>query len=182
MKLIDADALEARLGNSDEDINFREMLREAPNLTNESLLHSWRTIRGLLHTYAKMENLSMDQRGMACMMLIHMETEEDTWVSGDVRENYEADDEKPRLLTPVEVLYSVDKDLFFEEPELEGFREYWYLEAVNPEPSDHNSLHAYFDNGGERSMDEYGITWRCWSSEPTPRQMGETPWEGDDDD
>lgn len=27
----------------------------------------------------------------------------------------------------------------------------------------------------------YGITWRCWTSRPTPEQMRDTPWGGEKD-
>lgn len=31
-----------------------------------------------------------------------------------------------------------------------------------------------------RSYEEYGKTWRCWTSRPTPEQMRETKWEDSD--
>ena len=36
-------------------------------------------------------------------------------------------------------------------------------------------------DGATDGMEEYGKTWRCWISRPTPEQMREMKWEGDSD-
>lgn len=35
-------------------------------------------------------------------------------------------------------------------------------------------------DGATDGMEEYGKTWRCWTSRPTPEQMRETKWEDED--
>jgi hypothetical protein len=34
-------------------------------------------------------------------------------------------------------------------------------------------------NGATDGMEEYGKTWRCWTSRPSPEQMRDTKWEGE---
>lgn len=43
------------------------------------------------------------------------------------------------------------------------------------------SHRMYFDDGRAWYADyTYGETWRCWLRQPTPGEMANTPWEGND--
>lgn len=40
-------------------------------------------------------------------------------------------------------------------------------------------LIGYLANEFYRRDDAYNVFWRCWLRKPTPKEMEETPWEGD---
>lgn len=81
-------------------------------------------------------------------------------------------EQEPRVMTRKEIENSGGTEFYSEHKD----EEYMYL--------DHTEGPAYIMGNMERlplnrlRWGDYGRTWRCWTSRPTPEQMRETKWEG----
>ena len=53
------------------------------------------------------------------------------------------------------------------------------IRTTNERDGHRESYFATQQLGGDwMRWDDYGITWRCWTSHPTDEQREATPWEG----
>lgn len=89
--------------------------------------------------------------------------------------------QEPRVMTVDEVKQHDNQDgcVWFEQPTYNAVAAFVRqdeecTEIISPyllgEPINHGYMSNIF----------YGETWRCWTSRPTPDQMRDTPWEGEE--
>ena len=85
---------------------------------------------------------------------------------------------EPRVMTLEEVKQHNNQDgcVWFEQPTYNAVaafvrKEDFEIEVISPYILGEPINHGYWINSN------YGKTWRCWTSRPTPEQMEATPWE-----
>lgn len=150
--------------------DFKDVYKDAPLLTKLNLLMEVQSRRADAQAIAATERWNENAEAERHWVNEHRSASAKAiWLFEELKKALKA--QEPRVMTPTEA-YTAD----FVYVEFDGVITP-ALRTSNEREGHRESYFATQQLGGEwMRWDDYGITWRCWTSRPTKEQMEATAW------